>query len=166
VLTFALGGLSKSGGLPHLKLGWIRVSGPAREKRDALEALEQIADNFLSVSTPVQAALPELLRLAPSIRAAIATRIAENLASLTRAVELVPGTRLLPVEGGWTAVLRVPRIESDEELALRLLHERGVLVHPGYFFDFDREGYVVVSLLPRPDVFVEGVSRMIEAFPR
>lgn len=166
LLTFTLGGLSKSAGLPHLKLGWIRVSGPAGAKRRALEALEMIADNFLSVSTPVQAALPGLLGLAPAIRAAIAARTSENLGALARAVATSPGARLLPVEGGWSAVVRVPRVESDEELALRLLGEHGVVVHPGYFFDFEGDGFVVVSLLTRPDVFLEGVGRLARALPR
>lgn len=166
VLAFTLGGLSKSAGLPHYKLGWIRVSGPPQAKREAIAALELIADNFLSVATPVQQALPELLRIGATIREAIRTRTRENLDVITRTIELVPAARLLPVEGGWTAVIRMPRLESDEEFALRLLDEHGVVVHPGYFFDFDRDGYLVVSLLTRPDVFIEGVTRLVEAIPR
>ena len=159
VLTFTLGGLSKSAGLPHLKLGWIRVSGPG--KREALEALELIADNFLSVSTPVQAALPDLLRIAPQIREAISQRTRTNLDTLRAAVATIPAVHLLPVEGGWSAVIRVPRVMSDDELALALL-ERGVVVQPGYFFDFAAEGYVVVSLLTREEVFTEGIARCAE----
>ena len=157
VLTFTLGGLSKSAGLPHFKLAWIRVSGPG--KREALEALELIADNFLSVATPVQVALPELLRIAPRIREAILTRTRANLATL-RAANM-PAAQVLPVEGGWSAVIRVPRVMSDEELALKLL-DRGVLVQPGYFFDF-AEGYLVVSLLPREETFAQGVKRIASA---
>ena len=157
VLTFTLGGLSKSAGLPHFKLAWIRVSGPG--KREALEALELIADNFLSVATPVQVALPELLRIAPNIREAIRARTRANLATL-RAANM-PAAQVLPVEGGWSAVIRVPRVMSDEELALKLL-DRGVLVQPGYFFDF-AEGYLVVSLLPREETFAEGVTRIASA---
>ncbi|HYC88703.1 MAG TPA: pyridoxal phosphate-dependent aminotransferase [Thermoanaerobaculia bacterium] len=160
VLTFTLGGLSKSAGLPHFKLGWIRVSGPG--KAEALEALELIADNFLSVATPVQAALPELLRLGADIRAAISLRTRTNLAVLRASA--TPSMQVLPVEGGWTAVIRVPRVMSDDELALALL-DRGVVVQPGYFFDFAREGYVVVSLLTREDVFAEGVRRLAEVCP-
>ena len=157
VLTFTLGGLSKSAGLPHFKLGWIRVSGPA--KREALEALELIADNFLSVATPVQVALPEILRIAPSIRDAIRARTRANLDVLRRAA---PGSvTVLPVEGGWSAVLRVPRVMSDEELALALL-DRGVVVQPGYFFDFAQEGYIVLSLLTAEEVFAEGVARLMD----
>lgn len=162
--TFVLGGLSKSAGLPHLKLGWIRVRGEHRD--ETIAALELIADNYLSVATPVQQALPELLRLAPQIRNAIALRTRENLDIATRAIELAPAARLLPVEGGWSAVIRVPSIESDEELALRLIEQCGVVVHPGYFFDFDRDGYIVVSLLTRPDVFAEGMERICAAMPR
>ena len=157
VLTFTLGGLSKSAGLPHFKLAWIRVSGPG--KREALEALELIADNFLSVATPVQVALPELLRVAPRIREAIQARTRANLATLRAA--RMPSAEVLPVEGGWAAVIRVPRVRSDEELALALL-DRGVLVQPGYFFDF-AEGYLVVSLLPREETFAEGVTRIASA---
>lgn len=157
VLTFTLGGLSKSAGLPHFKLAWIRVSGPG--KREALEALELIADNFLSVATPVQVALPELLRIAPNIREAIRARTRANLATLRTAN--MPAAQVLPVEGGWSAVIRVPRVMPDEEFALELL-DRGVLVQPGYFFDF-AEGYLVVSLLPREETFAEGVTRIASA---
>jgi len=163
VLTFTLGGLSKSAGLPHYKLGWIQVSGPGAQ--EAIDALELIADNYLSVATPVQTALPELLAIAPRIRDAIRARTLENLDILTRAVELAPSARLLPVEGGWSAVVRVPSIESDEELALRFIEECGVVVHPGYFFDFDSDGYFVVSLLTRPDVFAEGIARIARVIP-
>jgi alanine-synthesizing transaminase len=161
VLTFTLGGLSKSAGLPHYKLGWIRVSGPG--KADAIEALELIADNFLSVATPVQVALPELLAIAPRIREAIQTRTSGNLASLQTTIARDPSATVLPVEGGWSAIIRVPRIESDEALALRLIEEHGVVVHPGYFFDFDADGYIVVSLLTEPEIFNEGIARFIAA---
>jgi aspartate/methionine/tyrosine aminotransferase len=157
VLAFTLGGLSKSAGLPHFKLGWIRVSGPG--KSEAMNALELIADNFLSVATPVQAALPELLRIAPQIRAAIRERTRANLVTLRETISDVAAARVLPVEGGWSAVIRVPRVQSDEELALALL-ERGVLVHPGYFFDFESDGYVVVSLLTEPATLAEGIRRL------
>ena len=155
VLTFTLGGLSKSAGLPHFKLGWIRANGPG--KREALDALELIADNFLSVATPVQVALPELLRIAPRIRDAISQRTRTNLATLRAA--LPPSMQALPVEGGWSAVIRVPRILSDDELAIALL-DRGVVVQPGYFFDFDTEGYIVVSLLTKEEEFKEGILRL------
>ncbi|HEX6100009.1 MAG TPA: pyridoxal phosphate-dependent aminotransferase [Thermoanaerobaculia bacterium] len=155
VLTFTLGGLSKSAGLPHFKLGWIRASGPG--KREALEGLELIADNFLSVATPVQVALPDLLRIGRGIREAISRRTRANLATLRAG--LPPSMQVLPVEGGWSAVIRVPRVMSDDELAIDLL-DRGVVVQPGYFFDFAGDGYLVVSLLTAEDVFSEGVTRL------
>ncbi|HXA15886.1 MAG TPA: pyridoxal phosphate-dependent aminotransferase [Thermoanaerobaculia bacterium] len=164
VLTFTLGGLSKSAGLPHYKLGWMQVSGPG--KHEAIEALEMIADNFLSVSGPVQAALPELLALAPRIRRAIQMRTTSNLARLRAALATYPAARVLPVEGGWSAIIRVPRIDSDEALALRLIEEQGVVIHPGYFFDFESEGHVVVSLLTEPRIFEEGITRLISSLPQ
>lgn len=159
ILTFTLGGLSKSAGLPHYKLGWIRLSGPEADRRKALEALELIADNFLSVATPVQVALPDLLGIGSRLRASILERVRGNLAMLQHT--LPAHIELLPVEGGWSAVLRVPRTSTDEQTALELL-EAGVLVHPGYFFDFDRDGYLVLSLLTPADTFAAGVARIVE----
>ena len=152
--AYALGGLSKSAGLPHYKLGWIRVPD-----REAIGALELIADNFLSVATPVQCALPEILALAPRIRAAILDRARTNLATAKRIVG--GAAQLLPVEGGWSAVIRVPSTMTDEELALDALERHGVAVHPGYFFDFARDGYFVVSLLTPCEVFADGLSRLL-----
>lgn len=163
ILTFTLGGLSKSAGLPHYKLGWIRVSGPG--KAAAIDALELIADNFLSVSTPLQIALPELLTIAPSIRDSIRQRTSSNLAPLHAALAPYKSVRALPVEGGWSAVIRVPRVDSDEVLALRLIEEQGVVVHPGYFFDFETEGYFVISLLTEPELFEEGIRRLVKSLP-
>ena len=162
VLTFQLGGLSKSAGLPHYKLGWIRVSGPGKDK--ALAALELIADNYLSVATPVQVALPELLALAPRIRERIGERTRRNLAQLRRAAP--PSATVLPVEGGWSAVVRIPTTDSDEDFAVRLIEEQGVVVHPGYFFDFSTDGFIVLSLLTAPAIFDEGVRRLMQALPQ
>ena len=162
VLTFTLGGLSKSAGLPHYKLAWIRVSGPGKEK--AIAALEVIADNFLSVATPIQVALPEILAIAPRIRAAISSRTRRNLDHLRSAA--IPSMRVLPVEGGWSAVVRVPSTGSDEELVLRLIEEQGVVVYPGYFFDFASDGYFVVSLLTAPEIFSEGMRRIVSMIPK
>jgi hypothetical protein len=161
VLAFSLGGLSKSAGLPHYKLGWIRVSGPVETRRAAVDALEMIADNYLSVSTPVQAALPDLLRIGAGIRKLIQKRVRSNLASIREAVSKSPSISVLPVEGGWSATLRVPTIQSDEETALALI-ERGVIVHPGYFYDFPSDGFQVISLLTPPDVLMSGIRRLIE----
>ena len=156
VLTFTLGGLSKSAGVPQFKLAWIRVSGPGKD--EALNALELIADNFLSVATPVQVALPAVLDLASETRDGIRQRTKRNVEMLRQSVP--PSVRMLPVEGGWSAVIRVPRLMSDEELALALL-DRGVVVQPGFFFDFAQEGYLVLSLLTREEVFAEGVRRLL-----
>jgi alanine-synthesizing transaminase len=161
VLSFSLGGLSKSAGLPNLKLGWIVVGGPAESRRQAVEALELIADNFLSVGTPIQEALPEILALAPSIQGAIQERIEANLSLVRESVRAVPALQLLPVEGGWSAVVRTPQTQSDEELALELLETKGVLVQPGYFFDFEGNGYFVVSLLTEPAILEEGMRRVV-----
>jgi hypothetical protein len=163
VLTFALGGLSKGAGLPHYKLGWIRISGPPAARREAIAALELIADNFLSVATPVQTALPELLAVAPRIRSAILDRVRSNLVTLRAAMP--KAASVLPVEGGWSAVIRIPRTASDEEFALQLLTRDAVVVHPGYFFDFASEGYLVVSLLTPSAPFAEGVRRLAQAIP-
>ena len=149
-LSFSLGGLSKSAGLPSWKLGWIRVGGP--ERRKAIESLELIADSYLSVSTPVQRALPDVLKIAPRIRSAILDRVRGNLETLKKLNPLEP-------EGGWSAVLRFGRPQSDEELALELL-DRGVLVHPGYFFDFETDDFLVLSLLPEPERFEEGIGQL------
>ena len=160
LLTFSLGGLSKTAGLPHWKLGWIRVGGPVEERRRAIHALELIADSYLSVATPVQQALPELLPLGDGIRTTISRRIEMNLRELRGIAGPSGRIQILEPEGGWTAVLRVPAITSDEDLALGLLEEAGVLIHPGYFFDFPADGFVVLSLLPRPKDFGEGVQRL------
>ena len=162
VLTFTLGGLSKSAGLPHYKLGWIRVSGPRKEQ--ALAALELISDNFLSVATPVQVALPDILAIAPRIREAIRERTRRNLAHLRASA--LPSTTVLPVEGGWSAVVRVPTTESDEDLAVRLIEEQGVVIHPGYFFDFPADGFVVISLLTPTEIFDEGIRRFMDIIPK
>jgi hypothetical protein len=159
-LVFSLGGLSKSAGLPSWKLGWIRVGGPQDLRRRALDALELVADSYLSVATPVQRALPEILELAPRIRSAILGRLRTNLAALRAAVDGDPKVGLLEPRGGWSAVLRVCDPRPDEELALEIL-EAGVLVHPGYFFDFATDDFLVLSLLPEPERFAEGVRRLL-----
>ena len=161
VLSFTLAGLSKSVGLPQLKLGWCIAGGPQRERDAALAALELIADSYLSVGTPVQVAVPQLLDAGASIRAAIQQRIRRNLTTLRAAAGRYPASDLLRTEGGWSAVLRVPAIRSEEQLALDLLRSERILVHPGYFFDFPREAYVVVSLLPVPDLFEDAVGRLL-----
>jgi aspartate/methionine/tyrosine aminotransferase len=161
VLSFTLAGLSKTVGLPQLKLGWIVVGGPVARRDSALGALALVADSFLSVSTPAQVALPELLREGAAVRAAIQRRTACNLRTLRAVAASYPACDVLRVDGGWTAVIRVPSTGGEERLVLDLLHHERILVHPGYFFDFPREAYVVVSLLPPEDLFGESMARVL-----
>jgi alanine-synthesizing transaminase len=161
-LSFALGGLSKSCGLPQLKLSWMAVTGPEPLRRDALARLEVVADTFLSVGTPVQRALPALLARCAALQRPIAERVASNLGSLRRHLASGGPASLLEPEGGWYAVLRIPATLPETERVERLLEERNVLVHPGYFFDFPREAYLVLSLLPLPGAFDAGVERILE----
>jgi aspartate/methionine/tyrosine aminotransferase len=161
-LTFTLGGLSKELGLPQLKLAWIVVGGDAHEVAQAVERLAYLCDHYLSVATPVQLALPALLRQAAPVREAIHARCRENLQALRDLAREVPACSVPPVHGGWTALLRVPGVLGEEALVLRLLERRGVAVQPGYFFDFAREGYLVLSLLPPPRSFREGSRRVLE----
>lgn len=161
VLTFSLGGLSKSAGLPQLKLGWIGVGGPQADVDRALAAYEIIADTYLSVSTPVQAAAADLIEHGTAIRAQILTRVRRNLETLRTLAASHPASDVLKVEGGWSAVIQVPQIRSEEALVLELLDKDAVLVHPGYFFDFAREAYVVVSLLVDPPKFDRAIARVL-----
>ena len=160
-LTFVLGGLSKSAGLPQLKLAWTIAGGPAPLCDDALARLEVIADTYLSVSTPVQLATPDLIHASRAIRAQIQARIDLNLSTLEALAGSESPVTLVRPEGGWSAVLRVPAIESEESIVLRLLDEASVLVHPGYFFDFESEAWLVLSLLPEPGVFTDAVRRLL-----
>jgi hypothetical protein len=163
-LTFALGGLSKSAGLPQVKLGWMAVVGPDPAVRGALERLEHIADTYLSVSTPVQVAAPLLIERGAAIRAQIASRVAANYAALRAIGSETPSCRVLASGGGWYGVLQVPSLEPEDDLVVRLLTDHGVLVHPGFFFDFPREAFLVVSLLPPIDVFADGIGRVLRHF--
>jgi alanine-synthesizing transaminase len=161
VLTFSLGGLSKSAGLPQLKLGWIGFGGPSTKVDEALAAYEVIADTYLSVSTPVQAAASELIGHGAAIRAQILTRVRRNLEALRTFAATYPAVNVLRIEGGWSAVIQVPQIRSEDALVLELLDKDDVLVHPGYFFDFDREAFVIVSLLPEPAMFDRAAARLL-----
>ena len=161
VLSFTLGGASKALGLPQMKLAWTIVDGPVKERIDALSGLELIADTFLSVNTPVQVAAPDLFRRAAPIRQAIHQRVSRNLTSARDVVRAYPACEVLRVEGGWSVVVRVPATRSEEALALGLLQQEHVLVHPGFFFDFPHEAFVVVSLLPPEDVFADAFGRVL-----
>ncbi|HEX2569700.1 MAG TPA: pyridoxal phosphate-dependent aminotransferase [Polyangia bacterium] len=159
VLTFTLSGLSKVVGLPQLKLGWIHVGGPAAEVREALARLELIADTYLSVSTPVALAAPSLLAEWRQLAEPLVRRTAGNLALIAAAVAGSP-VSLLPVAGGWYAMLRLPRTRSDEEWAMTLVRRDGVLVQPGYFYDVPIEACLVISLLTPPEILKEGLDRL------
>lgn len=161
VLSFTLGGLSKSIGLPQAKLAWIGVDGPDALVASALERLDVICDTYLSVSTPVQIAVDRLIECGRSVRDAIRTRIRRNLDALTGAAGAHPSISVLPPEAGWSAVMRVPAIQPEETLVLRLIEQQHVLVHPGYFFDFAAGAWLVVSLLPEPAIFDEAVARLL-----
>jgi alanine-synthesizing transaminase len=163
VLSFTLGGASKSIGLPQVKLGWTLVGGAEAARGAALAALELIADSFLSVGTPVQVAASRLLRDGVAVRVAIRERVRQNLLTARAAIAATPACNLLPVEGGWSAIVRVPATSGEEELVLRLLEQDHVLVHPGFFFDFPHEAFIVVSLLPPPDIFADGFARVLHA---
>jgi len=158
-LAFSLSGLSKVAGLPQMKLGWIVVSGPEKLRSEAIERLEWIADAYLSVSTPVQCAGPQLLAAGEQVRRQILRRTIANLA-LARSVFCGSAITILEVEGGWYITLRMPRIRSEEEWTLELLEQCGVLVQPGFFYDFEEEAYLVVSLLTPPEVLREGLARI------
>ncbi|MEO8727555.1 MAG: pyridoxal phosphate-dependent aminotransferase [Acidobacteriaceae bacterium] len=160
-LTLTLSGLSKVAALPQLKLAWCAANGPEPLLDQALKRLEIIADAYLSVNAPIQHALPELLSTAPAVQRQIRSRCLENLGELKRQIEVSRGCSLLRADAGWYAILRIPRAESDESFAVKLLEEEGVLVHPGHFYNFIQEGYVVVSLLLASQRFVKGVSRLI-----
>jgi aspartate/methionine/tyrosine aminotransferase len=160
-LVFSLGGLSKSCGLPHLKLGWIAATGPTALVRDALARLELIADTYLSVGTPVQIALPGLLQAGASIRRQILERVQRNRRVLLDALGAQSPCTLLPTEAGWCAILRVPEIMSDEAWAGTLLEQDSVLVQPGYFFDLTMGATLVLSLIVQESIFAEGVARLL-----
>jgi aspartate/methionine/tyrosine aminotransferase len=164
VLVFSLGGLSKSIGLPQVKLGWIAIAGPDRLVREALSRLEFACDMYLGVSTPVQLAAPALLEGGASIRRQIQARLRTNYEFEGMSRTSAGGCRVLRAEGGWYSVMQVPAFEPEEEMALTLLTDDQVFVHPGYFYDFPREAYFVVSLLAPEAEFREGVSRILRRF--
>jgi len=159
-LAIALGGLSKSAGLPQLKLGWMAFGGPDSLVRQALERFELVCDTYLSVSTPVQAAAPELIAASAAVRRQIQARTRANYRQLVACAGEVASCRVLHAEGGWSGVMRVPTLGTEEDLVIALVEERGVLVHPGYFFDFPGESYLIVSLLPPEAQFAQGLDRI------
>lgn len=160
-LTFTMSGLSKISGLPQLKLAWLITSGPEDRKREALARLEVIADTYLSVSTPVQLAAETFLDFRHRFQKQLMARVEHNLTELDRQLAAQKSCSRLKTEGGWYTVLRVPVTRPDEELAVELLETKRLYVHPGHFYDFPSDGYLVVSLIVREEEFAEGVERLL-----
>ena len=160
-LTFTLSGLSKISALPQMKLAWVAVSGPGEDVAPALSRLEVIADTYLSVSTPIQLAAPALLDQRRAIQPLLIDRLRTNLEELDRHLRRQKSCERLEVEGGWYAVVRVPVTQSDEDLVIDILRKTAVLVHPGHFYDFAADGYLVLSLITPPEHFREGIGRVL-----
>jgi len=163
VLTFTLSGLSKISALPQMKVAWIVTSGPRELVVAAMGRLEVIADTYLSMNAPIQWAVPVLLEQRKDVQRQLMERVQRNLDELDRQLAGQKVCVRLSVEGGWYAVLRVPVTRSDEELAIELVREKRVLVHPGHFYDFPRDGYLVLSLITAEGEFAEGVARILQA---
>ncbi len=160
-LTFALDGLSKLLCLPQMKLGWIRISGPVDDAREAAARLELIADTYLSAGAPAMNGLPALLQRADPFVLQLRQRLSLNLAA-ARTIFGGSGSpfRVLRCDGGWTALLEYPRYATEEETVLGLLRDEHLAVQPGYFFDLDRDGYLALSLILDPGVFSSAASRL------
>jgi aspartate/methionine/tyrosine aminotransferase len=160
-LTFTLSGLSKISALPQMKVAWVAASGPAAQVEEAMARLEVIADTYLSMNTPLQLALPVLLDQRKNIQPLLMDRLRTNLEELDHHLAHQKTCQRLETEGGWYAVLRVPATQPDEELAIDLLRKLSVLLHPGHFYDFPSDGYLVVSLIAPLEEFREGISRVL-----
>ena len=163
-LTFTMSGLSKISGLPQMKAAWLITSGPDQLKSQALARLEVIADTYLSMNAPVQWAIPALLEQRRPFQTQLLARVRKNLAGLDRELAKQKSCARLVVEGGWYAVLRVPATRSDEELAVELLTQKNVHVHPGHFYDFPSEGFLIVSLITHESEFAAGVKLLLSMF--
>jgi alanine-synthesizing transaminase len=162
-LTFTLSGLSKIAALPQMKAAWIAVSGPETQVQMALQRLEVIGDTYLSLNAPTQLAFPTLLAQRSAIRPQIRSRLLENRAELRSQLLRQGGLSLLDAQGGWYAVLRMPAVHSDETIAVTLLENQHTLVHPGHFYDFAGENFLILSLITPSQDFREGVSRLLTA---
>lgn len=163
-LTFTLSGLSKLCGLPQMKSAWIALSGPEKLKHEARLRLEVIADSYLSVNAPIQHALPMLLATRTQFQSQLLARVRANLVALDETLAAQTTCSRLACEAGWNAILRVPATRSDEDLALNLLRKQEVLVHPGHFYDFHQDGFLVLSLITREKNFAEGARRLLTLF--
>jgi alanine-synthesizing transaminase len=165
-LTFTLSGLSKVSGLPQMKLAWVVTSGPPAKVAAAMDRMEVIADTYLSMNAPIQLAAPALLAQRRAIQPLLMNRVRQNLREFDRQLAAQKACQRLEVEGGWYAVLRVPATQSDEDLAIEILNKTSVLVHPGHFYDFPSDGYLVISLITPPLDFREGSRRLLELLDR
>ena len=162
-LSFTLSGLSKICALPQIKVAWIAASGPSELVRTALDRLEVIADTYLSPNAPVQWAIPELLAMREKIQCQLRERALGNLRELDCQLATAKMTTRLALDAGWYAVLRIPAMRSDEDVAIALLEQEGVLIHPGHFFDFPGAGYLVASLIAPEEDFRKGMARVLRA---
>lgn len=162
ILTFTLSGLSKISALPQMKLAWIVTSGPEASVKTALARLEVIADTYLSMNAPIQLAAVPLLDQRKNIQPLLLDRVRANLEDLDRFLSEQKTCERLAVEGGWYTILRVPATQPDEDLAIDILRKVSVLVHPGHFYDFSRDGYLILSLIAPPQIFREGVRRVLD----
>lgn len=160
-LTFVMSGLSKVLALPQMKLAWTLVLGPEPLRNEALRRLEFVADTYLSVASPAANAVPEWLQVSGALHAVVQERIRCNLAILDREIAAATMVARLPVEGGWSVLLRIPALEADTDFAMHLLHATGVVVHPGSFFGLGRRGFLVLSLLLEPTEFERAVQSLI-----
>jgi len=163
-LTFTMSGLSKISGLPQVKAAWLVTSGPDPWKSQALARLDMIADTFLSMNTIVQAAMPEFLRHCRAFQNQLIARVQKNLAELDRQLSAQKSCTRLELEGGWYATLRVPATRPDEDLAIALITTKGVYVHPGHFYDFPNDGYMVLSLITPEGKFKKGINLLLSMF--
>jgi len=163
-LIFTMSGLSKIAGLPQMKVAWLVITGPEELKAQALSRLEVIADTFLSMNTPIQLAIPRFLELRHGFQNQLMTRMRRHLTKLDVQLTAQSSCSRLEVEGGWYAVLRVPVTRSDEDLAIELLSTQGIYVHPGHFYDFPTDGYLIVSLITPAEDFDEGIKRLLSVF--
>jgi aspartate/methionine/tyrosine aminotransferase len=162
-LTFTMSGISKISGLPQMKFAWLAVSGPENLKREAMARLEMIADTYLSLNAPIQLAAPVLLQQRKQFQQQVMARVRANFAELDTQLAQQTQVSCLAVEGGWYAVLRIPAMRPDEELAIELLQKQGVYLHPGHFYDFPGDGYLVVSLITPDQDFIKGLRGVLSA---
>ena len=163
-LTFTMSGLSKISGLPQMKTAWLITTGPEHLRKQALARLEVIADTYLSMNAPMQLATPVFLEQRRGFQKQLMTRVRRNLSELDRQLAGQKSCSRLKMEGGWNTVLRVPATRSDEELAIELLATRDVYAHPGHFYDFPSNGYLIVSVITPEPEFAKGIERLLSIF--